>query len=146
MQSALALDSHVLGDDVPVHVAVEVDDVGLGVVEEREEVASELIRVTRKFVTQCLESGDVYCLGQEVDWYEAGVISGHEGSWLAGNGGAEPGLLMPGSFAVGARYVRAAAPDGLAEETSNDGAGQRRQRHREQEVLRELGCHGAFSP
>ena len=34
----------------------------------------------------------------------------HDGAWLAGRGGAKPGLIMPGTFLLGSRYFQEVAP------------------------------------
>ena len=38
------------------------------------------------------------------------MIVGHEGAWRAGVDGAEPGILMPGTPMLGARYMEEIAP------------------------------------
>jgi hypothetical protein len=34
----------------------------------------------------------------------------HDGAWLAGKGGALPGIIMPGRFLLGSRYYQEVAP------------------------------------
>ena len=51
---------------------------------------------------------DVFYFGEDVDIFENGTIS-HDGAWLAGVDDALPGLLMPGTFLLGARYFQEVA-------------------------------------
>ncbi len=81
------------------------------VVEEREWEDGELIEVSRNWVARCVQTGDVYYFGEDVDDYEDGEIGGHEGAWRAGEDGALPGILMPGTFLLGAKYYQEIAPD-----------------------------------
>lgn len=87
-----------------------VDGVLTRVVEEREWIDDELMEVSRNFYAICLTTNDVFYFGEEVDFYEGGEIVNHEGAWLAGEDGAEPGIIMPGSLLLGARYMQEIAP------------------------------------
>jgi len=80
------------------------------VVEEREWEDDELIEVSRNYFAICDQTGDVFYFGEAVDIYEDGEIVGHDGAWLAGVGGAQPGILMPGRYLLGARYYQEIAP------------------------------------
>jgi hypothetical protein len=80
------------------------------VVEERESVDGELVEVSRNFFAICRETGDVFYFGETVDDYEDGEIVGHGGGWRAGKAGAQPGIMMPGRFLLGARYFQEQAP------------------------------------
>jgi hypothetical protein len=79
------------------------------VVEERESQDGILVEVSRNFYARCLETNDIHYFGENVDIFEAGGIS-HAGSWLAGTGGALPGIIIPGSFLLGSRYFQEQAP------------------------------------
>ncbi len=81
------------------------------VVEEREWVNGKLFEVSRNYFARCQETNDIYYFGEDVDFYENGVIVGHDGSWRAGLDDALPGLIMPGSFLLGSRYFQELAPD-----------------------------------
>lgn len=86
------------------------------VVEEREWVDGELGEVSRNFFAQCEETGDVFYFGEEVEVYEyddEGNLVGvtNPGEWLAGVDGAMPGIIMPGTYLLGARYFQEMAPD-----------------------------------
>lgn len=80
------------------------------VVEERESEGGELAEVSRNWLARCRETGDIFYFGEDVDNYEDGELVDHEGSWRAGEDGAQPGLLMPGTFLLGARYFQEQAP------------------------------------
>jgi len=80
------------------------------VVEERESEDGELVEVSRNFFALCRETLDVFYFGETVDDYEDGEIVGHGGEWRAGKNGAQPGIIMPGSFLLGARYFQEIAP------------------------------------
>ena len=81
------------------------------VVEERESEDGELVEVSRNWFSRCVETGDIFYFGEEVDDYEDGEIVGHGGGWQAGKNGAQPGLIMPGTFLLGSRYYQEQAPD-----------------------------------
>jgi hypothetical protein len=85
------------------------------VVEEREWKDGELVEVSRNYFARCLQTGDIVYFGEDVDIYEGGVVVGHDGSWLAGQAGARPGLIMPGRFLLGSRYAQEIAP-GVAQD------------------------------
>ncbi len=95
---------------------MKIDVEGIGkvktrVVEEREWVNDELVEVSRNFFAICKRTNDVFYFGEEVDIYEDGNIVSHEGAWLAGEDGAMPGIIMPGTFLLGSRYYQELAPD-----------------------------------
>jgi hypothetical protein len=87
-----------------------VDGVRTRVFEEREWEDDELVEVSRNYLAFCRETGDVWYFGEDVDDYEDGQVVGHGGAWRAGVNGAEPGILMPGSPILGARYYEEIAP------------------------------------
>lgn len=105
----LAVEINVLADTELV------DGVVTRVVEEVEEEDGELKEISRNFMAICRETGDLWYFGEDVDDYEDGVIVGHGGAWRAGQNGASPGILMPGTPLVGARHFQEMAP-GLAED------------------------------
>jgi hypothetical protein len=80
------------------------------VVEEREFEEGEIKEVSRNFFAICQKTGDVFYFGEDVDIYEDGEIVSHDGEWLAGQGGAMPGIVMPGTFLLGSRYYQEVAP------------------------------------
>lgn len=95
---------------VSVRIAGNEQSIPTRVVEKRRTQDGQLEEVSRNFFAQCIETGDVHYLGREVDRYAGGAILDHEGSWLAGAGGAEAGIIMPANFTVGARYYHQTAP------------------------------------
>jgi hypothetical protein len=85
------------------------------VVRERETEDGALVEVSRNFFAICNRDNSVYYFGEDVDIYENDVIVGHDGSWRAGQDDARPGIIMPGTPLVGARYFQEIAP-GIAED------------------------------
>ena len=87
------------------------------VVEEREWVDGELVEVSRNFFVICHKTNDAFYFGEDVDIFNPDGTISHEGSWRAGepvdDGLAEPGMIMPGTFLLGARYFQELA-DGIA--------------------------------
>ena len=87
------------------------------VVEEREWVSDdgeewELKEVSRNFFARCKQTDAVYYFGEDVDNYdEDGNIANHNGSWRAGENGAMPGLIMPGTFLLGSKYFQEIAEE-----------------------------------
>jgi hypothetical protein len=87
---------------------IDLSEQGLGViptriVEEREWVDGELEEVSRNYFAACQQTGAVYYFGEEVD--------PPGGSWRAGENGARPGLIMPGTFLLGSRYFQEIAAE-----------------------------------
>ena len=78
------------------------------VIEEREWIDGTLVEVSENWFARCEETGDVYYFGEYVTNYPSG---NHDGSWEAGKNGAMPGVIMPGSFMIGARYFQEIAPN-----------------------------------
>jgi hypothetical protein len=87
-----------------------VGNVTCRVVEERETKGGQVIEVSRNFFAICKRTNNVYYFGEEVDIYKGSQVVGHEGAWLAGEGGARFGLAMPGCPLLGARYYQEIAP------------------------------------
>jgi hypothetical protein len=70
-------------------------------VEDREYSSSgELIEATLDYFAQD-DDGNVYYLGEDVDEYKNGIISGHGGAWLFGKETQKLGLLMPAHPKIG---------------------------------------------
>jgi hypothetical protein len=85
-----------------------VDGVLTRVVEEREWEDGNLDEVARNFYVECLDTGDVYYYGEDV---EDGSGNPLPDGWRAGVNGATPGLIFPGgAFLLGARYFQEVAP------------------------------------
>jgi hypothetical protein len=71
------------------------------------------IEVSRNFFAQAPDSTVCY-FGEEVDNIQGGVTD-HTGTWHAGEAGALPGILMPGTPRVGTKFSNEMAP-GVAED------------------------------
>ena len=109
-------------DGVEVRVTIRVLDrtktvngVSTRVVEERETHEGELAEVSNNYFAICKRNNSVVYFGEDVDIYEDGAIVGHDGSWRAGANGAKPGIIMPGTVLLGARYHQEIAP-GVAQD------------------------------
>jgi len=96
----------VLHDTRPVtlNIAGEPRTVVTRIVEEREFEDGTLVERSRNFFAICAPTNDVFYFGETVNIYEPGEPISHEGAWLAGRDGAQPGIIMPGRFLLGARY------------------------------------------
>jgi len=86
------------------------------VVEVRDLEDGELVEMTRDYYAQD-KDGTVYYLGEKVDDYEDGEVVGHDGQWIAGEGGAQAGIFMPAEPKVGDEFEQEPAP-GVAEDVS----------------------------
>jgi hypothetical protein len=95
------------------------------VIEEREWVDGELVEVSRNFFARCRERNDVFYFGETVDIYEDGEIVSHDGAWRAGEGRAQPGIILPGTFLLGARYYQEIAPRVALDRAENTDMGLR---------------------
>jgi len=87
-----------------------VGDVETRVVEEREVAGGKVAEVSRNYLAIGSDSKSVYYFGEDVDAFKRDGSLVHEGSWLAGTGGAKPGVLMPGQIKIGERYYQEKAP------------------------------------
>lgn len=81
------------------------------IVEERESKNGELVEVSRNFFAVDRKTNDIYYFGEEVDMYEDGKITTHEGAWLHGTDGARYGLIMPANPRVGFKHYQEIAPE-----------------------------------
>ncbi len=88
-----------------------IDGVSTRIVEERETANGELVEVSRNYFAFCSTYASVFYFGEDVDIYEDGTITGHQGSWRAGENGFRPGLMMPGLVTIGSSYYQEIAPD-----------------------------------
>ncbi len=72
---------------------------------------------TRDYVAQD-KDGNVWYFGEDVENYEGGQFTDHEGSWLAGVNGAKPGYWIKADNKVGDSYKQE-YDKGEAEDTRN---------------------------
>jgi hypothetical protein len=63
----------------------------------------QIEEVTRDYIAQDRD-GNVWYFGEEVDHYEKGKFNDTEGSWIAGEDGAMPGIWMKAKLVVGDSY------------------------------------------
>jgi hypothetical protein len=94
------------------------------VVEERETEKGALVEVSRNYFAICKENSSVFYFGEDVDIYKNGKITGHEGAWRHGTGGATAGLMMPGIALLGARYHQEVAPGVAMDRAEITGVGE----------------------
>ncbi len=80
------------------------------VVRERETKDGELVEISKNYFAICKQTNSVFYFGEDVNFYENGQVVSHDGSWRAGVDGAEPGIIMPGTILIGARYHQETAP------------------------------------
>ena len=87
------------------------------VVRERHYEDDELVELSKNYFSVCEKTNDIYYFGEAVNIYHPDGTITHEGAWLAGapdaDGLAQPGIIMPGTFLLGARYYQEIA-DGIA--------------------------------
>jgi len=73
------------------------------VFEDREFEDGQLAEVALDYLAQA-DDGAVYYLGEDVDEYKNGKVSGHEGAWLFGKHTKILGVLMPANPKVGDKF------------------------------------------
>lgn len=88
-----------------------IDGIETRVVRERETVGGELIEISRNYFAICKKNNSVFYFGEDVNFYENGMVVSHEGTWRHGVNGAHAGLQMPGIILLGSRYFQEVAPD-----------------------------------
>ena len=86
------------------------------ILEVNEYEDGELVEHTLDYYAQHVD-GSVWYFGEDVDNYEDGELVDHEGSWHAGEDGAQPGVYMPADPEVGQQFEQERAP-GIAEDES----------------------------
>ena len=73
-------------------------------VEDREfNAGGELIEATRDYFAQD-DDDNVYYMGEDVDEYQNGKITGHSGAWLFGKDTQKLGLLIPAHPKIGDKF------------------------------------------
>ncbi len=87
-----------------------IDGVETRIIEERESRDTKLTEISRNYFAANPANGDVYYFGEDVDTYRDGQVTGHEGSWASGVGGARFGLMMPGSPSLHMKFYQEQAP------------------------------------
>ena len=84
-------------------------------VEDRESEGGKLTEVTLDYFAQG-DDGAVYYLGEDVDEYKNGEVTGHSGAWLLGKDTQTPGVLMPAHPQVGDKFRSEDVPNITTEE------------------------------
>ncbi len=87
-----------------------IDGVETRVVEDREMKNGQLVELTRDYYAIDSTTNDVYYMGEDVDVYKNGKVTGHAGAWLSGVNGAKFGLMMPGTPKAGQKFYQEQAP------------------------------------
>ena len=77
-----------------------------------------LIEVSSNFFAECLATGDVFYFGEDVEIFhyddEGELVDiTFDGAWSADDEDASPGIIMPGSFMLGARYFQEIHPEAM---------------------------------
>jgi hypothetical protein len=98
---------HVLDRTEPFEV--EGQTVDAMVVEDTESDQGERVERTLDYFAQD-DAGTVYYLGEDVDTYEKGKVTGHGGSWRYGKDTDELGVLMPADPQVGDEWMSENVP------------------------------------
>ncbi len=117
--SVIELEGEEDGETITVETTVlgetrTVAGVTTRVVEEAEFEDGEVVEISLNYYAQAAD-GSVCYFGEEVDIYEDGEVVSHDGSWLAGEDGNMPGIIMPGTPQVGMVIPQEFAP-GVAED------------------------------
>jgi hypothetical protein len=64
-----------------------------------------LVERSRNYFAICRQTNAVFYFGEDVEFFdEEGNVTSSMGAWLAGRNGARPGIVMPGTVLLGARY------------------------------------------
>lgn len=80
------------------------------VIRDRVFVGGKLTEETSEFVAEDRD-GTLWLFGEAASEYKDGAIVSTHDSWVAGEKGARPGVLMPGKPKVGDRYYSVRVPD-----------------------------------
>ncbi len=79
------------------------------VLEHKEFIDDEIHEIARNFYVESTD-GTVCYFGEDVEFYEDGVLVDMHGSWRAGVDGSKPGIIMPANPKVGDAYFQENAP------------------------------------
>ncbi len=84
------------------------------ILEHKKFINDEIYEIARNYYVETT-AGTVCYFGEDVEFFEDGEVLNTHGTWLAGFGGAMPGVIMPATLAVGDTYFQEQAP-GLAQD------------------------------
>ncbi|PSB04620.1 hypothetical protein C7B64_03400 [Merismopedia glauca CCAP 1448/3] len=93
-----------------LHQTKKINGVTTRIVEEVETKNGKLFEIARNYFAICNRDNSVVYFGEDVSFYNNGVVVSNQGSWLAGIKNARPGIIMPGTVLLGARYFQEIAP------------------------------------
>ncbi len=79
------------------------------ILEHKAFIDGEIHEIARNFYVEA-DDGTVCYFGEDVEFFEGGVVANMSGTWKAGINGAKPGVIMPSSPAVGNAYFQEVAP------------------------------------
>lgn len=96
-----------------------INGVSTRVVEERETADGKLAEVSRNFYAVGVSTHNAYYFGEDVDIYGADGKVTHEGAWREGVGGAQHGVMLPGTIKIGDRYYQERA-SGVAQDRAEN--------------------------
>lgn len=92
----------------------KINGVETRIVTEYEERDGALTEISDNYEAVSTKTGSVYYFGEYATQYKDGQVTGHDGSWLAGENGNKFGMLMPGVALLAARFLQEnAAPIAL---------------------------------
>jgi hypothetical protein len=94
-----------------LHKTRFVDKVETRVVEERVTTDGVLTELSENYFAISRKTNNVYYFGEYSTVYKKNGKVDHTGSWVAGQQGAQYGMLMPGVPLLGARFYQEVAPD-----------------------------------
>ena len=87
-----------------------IDGVECRVVLETETKGGKLVEITKDYFVISKKTNSVYYMGEDVDVYKDGKVTGHPGTWHSGVKGARYGLMMPGTPLIRGKYYQEVAP------------------------------------
>jgi hypothetical protein len=99
-------------------ITLDSDTITTRVVMETEYKDGELVEESWNWFAICEETNSVFYFGEWVINYDDDGTN-NEGSWEAGVDGATPGIIMPGTFLLGARYFQEIAEDVAMDRAEN---------------------------
>jgi len=87
----------------------KVGNVETRIVEEKETVNGVLVEISKNYFACCKQTSSIFYFEEYVEIYKEGKVVSYEGSWIAERNN-KAGIIMPGTFLLGARYYQEIAP------------------------------------
>lgn len=88
-----------------------IDGIETRIVEENESKNDELVEISQNYFAICTENNSVFYFGEDVNIYQNGQVTNHDGSWIHGEDDAKAGLMMPGLALLGSKFYQEVAID-----------------------------------